>query len=498
MSPAGSATTVIASTAWNTWCGDLARSLHWSKRSVRLAMWASGAAAAVASAGLCWLVLYAFGDLRPQTGSDLQPYVRLGLSGVLLSAVIVNALNAAIAPSTDVLRSLLRRLPVPTSSVSLGLMQPVFVVGNFIALCLAAPSITMIGYVVASTGLSAVAVCIGVGMLVISGLGVIGSIRVLCWLFTAVLHLPRMYGTAISSLLTLIVGVLLAVPGLSLIQPSGIGVFVPGSLLSEVLFHPTAGGVITWALLGAWTAVTCALFVLGVRLPEIGDGQPATRLLVGVGLPGGQFAAHVVGSLLVMVRLPQYIVLSLLAFLGILSTWGAMHSDLPGLQLAAATLAPTFIAVPWAVGMYAFGSLRWLHSMTRVTPARYGRNAVATYIATLLAGLPVSLVVILIGLLSSQIGMPQITEGLAAGLALSITTTFMGSLVPFTAQQPLSATVTSVAALGVYAVATLLLGWLADGLGMTSTAFASVAVAGLAAIGGLLWSAGVNDAAVGD
>lgn len=497
MSAASTATAVIASTAWNTWRGDLARSLHWSTWSVRLAIWVSGAVAALASIGLCWLVLYVFGDLRPQAGTDLRPYVCLGLSGVLLAAVIVNSLNAAISPSTDVLRGVLRRLPVSTSSISLGLMQPVLAVGNFIAICLAAPSITMVGYVVASTGLSTAAVGMGVGLLVISGLGVIGSIRVLCWLMTAVLRLPRMYGTAIASLLTLIVGVLLAVPGLGLIPPSGVGVYVPGSLLSELLFDPAAGGFISWALLGVWAVAACALFVLGLRLREIGDGQPATRLLVGVGLPRGQFAAYIVGSLLVVVRLPQYIVLSLLALLGILSTWGAMRSDLPGLQLYAAALVPTFIAVPWAIGMYAFGSLRWFHSRTRLTPARCGGNALATYIATLLAGLPMALVVILTGALTGQIGFPQIAEGLAAGLALSITTTFMGSLVPFTAQQPLSATVTSVAALGVYAVATLLIGWLANELGITSTAIASLAVAGFAAVGGLFWSREVNEGAIG-
>lgn len=496
MSVASLPTAIIASTAWNTWRGELARSLHWSKRSVSRALWVCGAVATLASLGLCWLVLYAFTGFSPQAGSDLRPYVRLGLSGVLLAAVIVHSLNGAIAPSSDVLRATLRRLPVSASSVSLGLLQPLLVVGNFVALCLAAPSIAMIGYVVAPSGSWALGVAMGIGLLLVAGMGVIGCIRVLCWILTAALRLPRMYGTAISSLFTLIVGLLIAVPGLGLLAPSGAGVYVPGSLLSELLFNPAAGGGTYWVILGIWVATACGLFLLGIRLRDIGDGQPATRLLMGVVLPRGSFLAHVAGSLLVVVRMPQYIVVSLLPLLGILSTWAAMHSNLPGLQLYASVLVPTFIAVPWAIGMYAFGSLRWLHAMTGLSPVKRGRNALAMYVATYLAGLPIAMIVILAGLLTGQVGLPQVAEGLAAGLALSVTTTFMGSVVPFAPQQALSATVTSVAALGAYAVATLLIGWLASEVGMTSTAVASLAVAGMAAVGGIAWSRGVTDGAL--
>jgi hypothetical protein len=449
------------------------------------------------SAGLYALVLVAFVGLSPQPGSDLRPYVRLGLSGVLLSSVMVHSLSAAMAPSTDVLRGVLARLPVSNAAVTSALMQPLVVVGVFIAACLAAPSITMIVNVLPSLGLSVAAVGLGGGMLIAVGLGVIGGIRLLCWLMTSMLGLPRMYGNAVSALITLGVGVVLAVPGLSLMPPTGAAGYAPGVLIAEFLIDPLALGVSQWVLLAAWPAVALGLFILSLRLPERGNGQPATRLLAGVVLPRRPLVAYIVSSVMVIVRLPQYIVISLLAVLGAATVAVAAHSGLPGLQLYASVLAVTLIAVPWSIGTYVAGSMRWLYVTTRLTPIEPRWSMIATYAATWIAGLPVAVMVAVIGAVSGQVGLPQVVDAMVAGLALAVTTTFLGSVVPFAPQQPLSATVTSVAALGGYAVATLVIGWTLSELAVESTAVTSLGVAAVAAAGALLWGRRRVDGALG-
>lgn len=472
MTTAGGDWVTVSRVVRTLWRRELATILSVRESVVSVGLTAALVVGTALSILLWWLIGTLFSGVGiGDSVVDARPLLRLVFAGVLLGASTYQIILSTTVPNRTTLDNLLALTPVGRRSRSLGQLVPLLAIGFVCSLLLGFPSLAVVSRLVAGEPAALVGLT---GIVWVTALATIAVPAVFVLARTAarrLLHLPSNYALLTATVVT--AAACLAVAGRDLVPRQGIGaeawwqLVTPTRALTDVLVGtaaPAPGAA--WVTCAAWSLAALGLAAASFSVRDAPDHSTATRLLVGAAAPRSRPGTLLWTELVQIVRLPQFVVVLLVAAVGTVALPLAWRQ--PELSAVADQVAGVFVLIPAALGMYSFGTTHRSHwLLTLHTGDRrlwIAPKATAAALVTVVVTTPFFVVMAFVGMPASRLldlgslAAVMICAGLLCGV-----------LVPFIASQNLSATVTSATTVLTWAVIVLVVRWL-DGqlaLGMT-------------------------------
>lgn len=450
----------VAAVALTLWVREVARVLGTTTRRITAAAIVSGVLLVLFGLGLA---LLAGAELDGGISSELHlSLARTSFSAAAMTAGIVAVILCLSAPPRTALQNLLDLLPVSRAAARLGQLVPVIAAGLVYSAALTSTAVVVVlrtsaGVADALRGLASY-----VALLACFLLGAVAVFTALQAVAIALLRLPIQYASTFSG--ALVFAGVVAVTGPDVLaQPSpsnggGALELLPARTFAQIAVAPVPAAA---AVAVVWTSAVVVLLWLVSRYHVAGAPRAAIRLLRRT-RPFRRTAwwGQLWAELLIAVRTPQFIVSALLLPLGILAVW-VLARTVPASALIVPTLAGALPVLPFLLAVNAVG--RTLHTqwLSRLVGGdrvpMLGPKALAAAAAGAALGAPVLVGVLVTGSIpSAQI--PDIVVRCLLGLAAGL---LCGAIVPYSEEQPLSASAAGFLLAFVYMSVALTAGWVA-------------------------------------
>lgn len=459
---------IVAGATMTVWRRGLARTLSLPDRAIVALVIGFAVLTTVLSATLYWIISQFFSGIDPaQFHGDARALLRLVFSGVAFGSLVFLLVLATSTPERTVLDNVLRLLPVRRSARILGSSVPLLALGFSMSFLLGVSSLAIVFRLASRDVAPILALAAYVWLMLWSAV----SWPVLFFLVRSAAHrlvrLPSNYSLAVATVVCIAAGIVLV--GIDLVPVERIGneewwqLLSPTRGLTELLVG--SGGLSTaigWTSVGLWSCVAGALGWLYIHTASVSGDASSTRIFVGSDFPAGRFAARVWLEILVIVRLPQFLVASLVVIIGTLA-----FPILLGVARFAAVvdqLAAIVVILPAAIGIYSFGATAPAHWLAHLLTGNRRRWLVPKLSASLVV--PVVLVLPYLSLMFAA-GLPvdRIADVVSLGFAMFVSAALAGIVVPCVPGQALSATITSAATAVLWAILVVGSRWIASSIG---------------------------------
>ncbi|WP_251444060.1 MULTISPECIES: hypothetical protein [unclassified Microbacterium] len=477
---------MVSAVVLKLWVREVAKILGTTTRTVTVA------------AGSSVVVMLLFGlalalIAGAQLGSAISPELRLSLvrtsfAAAAMTAGIVAVVLCLAAPPRTALQNSLDLLPVGRGSARLGQLVPVLAMGLVSSAALSSTSVVVLvrtspdplgmarglvlyALLLLSMMLAAVAV--------FSGLQSVGMKR---------LRLPLPYASTVAGVLTFAGVLAVAAPDILALRRSGSGGDGIGELLPSRVFARTAVAPDGWsaALVVLWILVAAGLLWFVSRHHVPGAPRTSVRLLRGTRpLRRTPWWGQLWAEGLIAIRNPQFVVAALMLPLGAAAVW-VLAVTVPAAGIIVPALAGALPVLPFVLAVHAVGRTIRTHWVARLAggdavPLLWPK-ALAAALSGAVLGAPILLAVLLLGLVPAM-QLPDILLRCALGLVAGL---LGGAVVPYSEEQPLSATAAGFLVALIYMPATLAAGWVstvaAPGTDRVIVLAAIVVLAGLFAV----------------
>lgn len=464
------------------WLRDTARSIGIGTRAVVVSVVVFVVLVAATSV-LAYVLLDDVLGPQQAAGGDSRALFRFALAGTALTAAMYQVILSASLPPGTALDTLCRLLPVSSRVVAVGLTGPVLVAGTALGCLTSVGALPLLSRLVDGGGPHAAG---AVAWVVVVTVGLVaGAFAGVRWLAQR-MRVPDSYGLGFASISALGLVAAMSLPALVLDGRSDPGVLSALPLWALADAAASGSDADTFrarGLVGAWSLVALGAAVLASRATFRTSRTRWTRFGVGAPVPTGRFAGQVWLEAASLARLPQTAVVTMLVLaLGVLAPFAAGTSVPPAV---AQNVLSAGLVLPWGLAAYAHGALRgalWLRiQITGRRTAWVFPRLVATFAVS---GVLWSLYVLGLLLLGHDAGV-VLTASLA-GLALWGVANLCGTLVPFSSEQPLSATVTTGTTGAAWAALSIVVAWLLGKAGADASWLPALVVAALAVLGFVL------------
>ncbi|WP_439901689.1 hypothetical protein [Microbacterium azadirachtae] len=451
----------VAAVAVTLWVREIARVLGTTTRRVT----------AAAAVSCVLLILFGLGlalVAGAQLGDGIAVELRLSLARTSFSAAAMTAGIVAVilclsAPPRTALQNLLDLLPVSRAAARLGQLAPVLVAGLVYSAALTSTAVVVVlrtspGGADALRGIASYVVLLASFLL-----GAVAAFTALQAAAIVLLRLPVPYASTFSGVVVLAGVLALTAPDILALRPSrsddgGSAELLPARAFARLAAAPdpaSAAAAVLWAVI----AVVLLWRVSRHHVP--GAPRAAIRLLRRTRpIRRTAWWGQLWAELLIAVRTPQFVVTALLLPLGVLAVW-VLARTVPASALVVPTLAGSLPVLPFVLAVNAVGRTLRTHWLSRLAGGDrvpvLGPKALAAGCAGVALGAPVLVAVLLAGLIpATQI--PDIAVRCALGLAAGL---LCGAIVPYSEEQPLSASAAGFLLAFVYMSITLASGWVA-------------------------------------
>ncbi len=476
---------VVAAVVLKLWVRDVAKVLGTTARTVTV-----GAAASVALMLVFGLLLALVAG--SQLDAAIEPELRSSLvqtsfAAAAMTAGIVAVVLCLAAPARTALQNSLDLLPVGRAGARLGQLVPVLVMGLVYSAALSSTSVV----VLVRTSPDPVGTLRG---LAVYGLTLLSAAVVATAVFSAVqsvamrrLRLPFAYASTVAGVLTF-AGVLgVAAPDILALRRAspadGIGLPLPSRVFARIAVAPDG-----WHIAGAalWVVAAVVLLWLVSRHHLPGAPRMSVRLLSGTRpLHRTPWWGQLWAETLIAIRNPQFIVAMLMLPIGIVAV-RVLAATVPVAALIVPSLAGALPVLPFVLAVHSVGRTiraQWLARLAggdRV-PLLWPKSLAAA-LSGLALGVPTLVAVSVLGLVPvAQV--PDVLLRCGLGLVAGL---LGGAVVPYSEEQPLSATAAGFLVALIYLPVTLAAGWLstftAPGTDRLLVLAAIIALAGLFAL----------------
>lgn len=449
----------VAAVALKLWVRELARVLGTTTRRVTAAAVIAGVVLVLFGLGLA---LVAGSQLGAEIPGDLRlSLARTSFSAAAMTAGIVAVILCLSAPPRTALQNLLDLLPVSRARARLGQLAPVLVAGLVYSAALTSTAVVVVmrtspGVIDTVRGLSAYLL-----LLVCFLLGAVAVFTALHSAAIGLLRLPVPYASTLAGALVLAGVLALTAPDILALRPSEPatgGSVLPARAFARLAAAPDPGSAASAVL---WTLLTALLLWLVSRHHVPGAPRAAIRLLRRTRpIRRTAWWGQLWAELLIAVRTPQFVVTALLLPLGVVAVW-VLARAVPASALVVPTLAGALPVLPFVLAVNAVGRTLRTHWLARLAggdrvPLLWPK-ALAAAGAGAVLGAPALVAVLLAGLVPAG-QVPDIALRCLLGLAAGL---LCGAIVPYSEEQPLSASAAGFLLALVYMSTTLAAGWVA-------------------------------------
>ncbi|MCD2499478.1 hypothetical protein [Microbacterium nymphoidis] len=487
-----SATSAVARATLTLWVRDVARVTHTSTRQVFAGVIVS---AVLATALGAMLALIAAGQIVSDVPAELRTsMLRSSLGGGVITAAAIAVAVGASAPPRTALQNLMDLLPVGRAQARLGQMLPSFAVSVAYTVALSTSGALVLVRLNPHPAASAASLTL-YALLLVTALVLSTGMMTLLHSAACALRLPHQYGIAIAGVLTLGAAMGATVPDIFATQPADGSAWGPLDLLPHRAFARFADAFapIDGALPVLWIAAAAALMWAASRTTVAASASRRPSFPRGTRPPmATAFWAHAWAESLIAVRSPQFLTVAVLAPVAMAGLWAvAAH---PVVAMLAPSLSGAVVVLPFMLALYAVGRTATFSWIARASGAsvraHLGARALAYIVVPTLLAAPLALIAVSTGLLPlANLGTTALRCLLATLAAL-----LAGALVPYSEQQPLSATAGGFVLAVIYLLVSLGITWVSTDVlpdteaGLTIAAIA-VFAGGYAMIGDRLHGA---------
>lgn len=470
----------VSSTIVKLWVREVASATGTSIRTVKVG---AGVSLVLASFLGALLALVAASHLEGDIPSELRAAaLRASFSGAALTGGAIGVVLCMSVPSRTALQNLIDLLPIDRVTARLGQIVPLFTAGLVYSLALSMSGIAIVVRTTTSVWIAVGGVAAYIALVIVALAFSIGVFSVAQYASARLLRLPPQYAATLGGAAALVITLAATVPDILSSQPVleftwGIGEVLPARVFAWVAYGQPG------AIIGAtlWGAVAASLVWFGAKLrtPSSRNRQP--RWLHGM-KPLGRSAGwgHVWFEMLIAVRNPQFTMTVLL----VPATLGGVYALtlVPAVSALAGQLGLSVAVFPMMLALYSGGRTLPSAWVGRVVGSTTAVRVIAKSIAIVMTSGLLSCCIATV-LLASRLVQPADLGDLVArcvlalGLALAV-----GTLIPYSEQQPLSIVAGGfVLAVG-YLLITLSVGMGTQGLA-PGTSTAILLAAALAALG---------------
>lgn len=395
--------------------------------------------------------------------TDQRSLLRLILAGLMTGTTVYFLIVCSSLPPRDRLTNVLVVLPVARWRAEVGTLLPAMTVGLAIAFVFGFPTLPMLIELVDPDRFRVDAVVAFVGMIVLTSLLVPGIFFGVRDGLIRMTRMPLAYSLAIAVGVTLLA--VFAVAGGDLIPRLDVDDRDLWSLLllpramSEVL-QPGASDAarlgLAWSVLAVWILLAFGLSAGVIRKHTPLEGRPYASPSIRMSERGSAWAGSLMLEVVILTRLPQFIVSSLVLVLS------AVVLPLLLVQQDASVVVDQIAALPvviaFALGAYSYGSTRrthWVGAILGRPRSWIVSKLVASFLVSAVIAMPYLSLMCLAGLPSGRL-----LDITMLGIGMWCSAMLAGRLVPFAVDQPLSATVTSATTAGLWTLSTFGARWL--------------------------------------
>lgn len=435
---ARTATGAVARATLTLWLRDVARVTHSSTRQVIIGVTISGVLAAALGA---MLALIAAG----QVVSDVPPELRTSMlrssfgGGTITAAAIAVAVGAS-APPRTALQNLMDLLPVSRAQARLGQLIPTFAISLAYTVALSTSGGLVLVRLNPEPAMRVAALAL-YGVMLVTALVLSTALMALLYSAAGALRLPHQYSIAIAGALTLGAAMAASIPDIFATQPADRTLRDPLDLLPHRAFASLADGF------AFFDAVLPALWVVGAgglmwaasrtRTVSAASKRPA--------LPRGTrppmltpFWGHVWTESLIAMRSPQFLTVTLLAPVAMAGLWASARH--PVVAMLAPSLSAAIVVLPFMLALYAVGRTAPFGWIARAAGAGAGAHLGARLVASLAVPALLAVPLMIIAAAAHLLPLENIATTALRCLLATVAALVAGSLVPYSEQQPLSAT----------------------------------------------------------
>ncbi|WP_295013657.1 hypothetical protein [uncultured Microbacterium sp.] len=451
----------VARIALTLWIRDVARVLGTRTRIVALGAIVSFVLLLLFGVGLA---LVAGAQLRAEISSELRlSLVRTSFAAAGMTAGLIAVVLCLSAPPRTALQNLLDLLPVSRARARLGQLAPVMGAGFVYSAALTSTAVVVILKTAPGRGDVLRGLTCYVLLLVCFLWAAIAAFTALHAAAIALLRVPGPYASAFAGVLSLAGVLALTTRDILAVRPTASDAAGLWEILPPRVFARAAAVPQVWSCAASafWVVAALALLWLVSRHHVPGAPRAAIRLLTGTRPPRrtawwGQFWAEI----LIGARTPAFVVTVLLLPAGIAAVWVLAHA-VPGAALIVPTLAGSLPVLPFLLALHAVGRTIRSRWVTRLAAGEHAPllwpQALAAAILGAALGAP-ALVAVTIGGLVPSAQVPDIAVRCLLGLTAAL---LCGAIVPYSEEQPLSATAAGLLLALVYMSTTLVAGWIA-------------------------------------
>ena len=440
------------------WTREVARLLGTTTRAVRI-----GASLGVVVAVLFGLALavVAGQQLTAEVPAELRSsLVRTSFAAAALTAGLVAVVLCVSAPARTALQNLLDLLPVSRAEARIGQLLPVLATGLLYGAALTSTSVVVIVRTSPGAGAIALGLLAYALLLVAVLLLTVGLFSLLQTAGRAGMRLPAPYASTFAGALS-IAGVLAATaPDILALPSAGAPGWSPAELLPPRIFARAAVSFDAGSAAAAvvWMLLAALVLWAGSRQRGPEGTRAGTPLLRGSRpLARSPWFGRLWVELLVAVRNPQFLVTALLLPLGVAGV--AALRQVPAAMLIVPALAGALPVLPFVLAVQSVGRTMAVHWVPALAagpraPWRWPKALAAATAGACLA-VPVLIAVLATGLIPAA----QLPDVLLRCLLGLVTALLCGAVVPYSEDQPLSATVGGFLLALLYMSSTLAIGW---------------------------------------
>jgi hypothetical protein len=433
-----SAASAVARATLTLWVRDVARVTHTSTRRVFVGVLVSAVLAAALGA---MLALIAAGQIVSDVPPELRTsMLRSSFGGGTITATAIAVAVGASAPPRTALQNLMDLLPVGRAQARLGQLLPTFAVSLAYTVALSTSGALVLVRLNPDPAGSTAALTL-YALLLVTALVLSTGMMTLLHSAACALRLPHQYGVAIAGVLTLGMAMAASVPDVFATQPADRSRWEPLDLLPHRAFARFGDGFapLDSALPVLWITIAAALMWVASRTTVTTSSTRRPSLPRGTRPPlPTPFWAHVWTDSLIAVRSPQFLTVTLLAPVAMAGLWAAAAH--PVVAMLTPSLSAAIVVLPFMLALYAVGrtaAFSWIaRAAGASTRAHLWARLVASTLVPALLAVPLAVIALSAGLLPVEnLGTTALRCLLATVAAL-----LAGALVPYSEQQPLSAT----------------------------------------------------------
>ena len=381
---------------------------------------------------------------------------RTSFAGAALTAGAVGVVLCLSVPPRTSLQNLLDLLPVSRTSVGLGQMAPMIVVGFAFSIALSSTASVIIIRTSPSVGGSLTGIALYVLLILTVLMLSIAIFTLVQSASTRWLRTPSQYSSTLAGSLSLSLVIAATTP--DILATSAVTEPVAGGweLLPSRIFAWAAAGGVPWApsAVTAVAAATGALVWLSAKHQVSTERPVQPRLLKGLRpLRRTPWFGMIWAESLIAVRTPQFVITAVAA-----PTAVAGVSTLALLPMAAPLISPlglSLVVFPLMLGIYNVGRTARTAWIEHLHAVPVPQRATAKLVAVVLTSGPVSLVAFLLLATLGHADVSNVPDTAARCVLAAALSLLVGTIVPYSDQQPLSIVTGGFALATIYMLTTL-------------------------------------------